>query len=120
MDKLVSVIIPAHNEEKYLGRTLKSVFSSTYKNFEIIVTLDSCNDKTEEIARKFKVKIAKCNARKPGVAKNCGAKIAEGDYFVFLDADTTISVNGIREVSRILEKCDCYGTLSLHRPRRTS
>lgn len=51
-----SIIIPAHNEEKYIGRCLDSIVaaSTPYKDqVEVIVVLNRCNDGTEEIAKSY-------------------------------------------------------------------
>src|SRR2546423_1022907 len=49
--RLISIIIPAHNEERYLGRTLEALHRQTYSLFEIIVIANGCDDRTAEIAR---------------------------------------------------------------------
>ena len=53
----VSIIIPAHNEEKRIGRTLKeyiSYFKRKKLNFQIIVVLNACSDNTLKIVKKYK------------------------------------------------------------------
>lgn len=49
MAKLVSIIIPVYNGEKYIKRCLKSAVNQTYKDIEIIVLNDSSSDRSEEI-----------------------------------------------------------------------
>ena len=51
--KLISVIIPAHNVEKYIENCLISVFNQTYKNIEVILVDDFSTDKTVKIAKSF-------------------------------------------------------------------
>ena len=51
MDIVVSIIIPAYQQEKRIGRCLRSVMNSTYRNLEIIVVNDGSTDKTEEIVQ---------------------------------------------------------------------
>ena len=53
MDVLVSVIIPAYQQEKWIGRCLRSVLASSYRKLEIIVVNDESTDKTEEVAQKY-------------------------------------------------------------------
>jgi len=51
--KLISVIIPVHNVEKYIKNCLISVFDQTYKNIEVILINDFSTDKTVKIAKSF-------------------------------------------------------------------
>ena len=50
----ISFLIAAHNEEKMIGSTLKNLLSLPYKNYEIIIGLDGCTDRTLEIVKAFK------------------------------------------------------------------
>ena len=52
-----SIVIPVYNVEDYMKRTLDSVFSQTYKDFEVIIVDDGSTDKSIEIAKKYDVKI---------------------------------------------------------------
>ncbi|MDQ6787613.1 MAG: glycosyltransferase [Acidobacteriota bacterium] len=92
-EPLVSVVVPAFNEEKVICRTIESLLSSDYKNFEIVIVDDGSSDKTLEIARKNfgdnpKIQIfGKENGGK-AEALNFGWRKAKGDIIVALDADT--------------------------------
>ena len=55
-EKLVSVIVPAYNIEKYISRCLDSIIVQTYKNLEIIVVDDGSKDKTVEILDNYEKK----------------------------------------------------------------
>ena len=48
----ISVIIPAHNEEKYIEKTLESLTKQDFADFETIVVANGCTDKTEEKVKK--------------------------------------------------------------------
>jgi len=54
-----SIIIPVYNVEKYIRRTLESVFSQTEKDFEVIVVDDASTDKSMDIVKSFPVNIKK-------------------------------------------------------------
>lgn len=52
-EPLVSVLVPAHNEELVLKRNLQSIYKSSYKRLELIIINDSSTDATQTIARSF-------------------------------------------------------------------
>ncbi|MGI9565565.1 MAG: glycosyltransferase [Nitrosopumilus sp.] len=97
----VTVIIPARNEEKDIGRCLDSLLEQTYDNYEIIVIDDSSEDKTNKIILEYaknNSKVVSISARtKPSgwMGKNwaCmeGYKKATGELLLFTDADTVHS-----------------------------
>ena len=101
---LVTVIVPAHNEQRSLKRNLLSIASSTYKKIELIIVNDCSTDKTAQIAinfqRKFlanfkKIKVINVNVRGKAKALNQGLKYAHGSLFMCLDADSTLSPDAI-------------------------
>ena len=99
----VSIILPARNEEEFIGKCLESLIEQDYPNYEIIAIDDSSEDSTWEIISKYSKqssKIIPVSARpKPDgwMGKNwaCmeGYKKATGDLLLFTDADTTHSKN---------------------------
>jgi len=94
----VSIILPARNEEKFIGKCLDSLIKQDYDNYEIITINDSSNDATGDIIKKYSKKFPKVisvDAKpKPDgwIGKNwaCieGYKKASGDLLLFTDADT--------------------------------
>ena len=102
---MISVIIPAHNEEKYIGETLDSIRCLNFKDLEIIVVCDSCRDKTYERAVKKSDKTFKVNFKCAPAARNFGASKSKGETLIFLDADTSIvSRNYFDIINKYLEK----------------
>src|SRR3989338_7300026 len=102
---MLSIIIPACNEEKYLEQTINSIRSQNHENYEIIIVCDGCTDLTEEIAKKHTSKIIKLKQRQgPAIAKNRGAELSQGSKLIFLDADTHLTPGVLREIEKILEK----------------
>src|SRR5882724_5422860 len=91
---LVSVIVPARNEEASLAQCLESLVSQTGVSFEIIVVDDASTDRTRQIAKSFSyVHIIDAPPLPPGwTGKNnalaAGAKSARGKWLLFTDADT--------------------------------
>lgn len=86
---LVSVIIPAFNRAKVVGRAVSSVLNQTFKDFECIVVDDGSTDETESVLRKFSDKIRVIKTANGGVsaARNIGSAQAEGTFIAFLDSD---------------------------------
>ena len=98
MEKLVSVIIPAYNIERYISRCLDSIMAQTYNNLEIIVIDDGSKDQTAEILddyQKRDSRIIVVHKENGGVssARNNGLDIATGDYISFVDGDDLIESN---------------------------
>lgn len=58
-NKLVSVIMPVYNAERYLEETLDSVLSQTYEDIEIICVDDMSSDRSRDILEKYKEKVKK-------------------------------------------------------------
>ncbi|MBQ3413623.1 sugar transferase [Candidatus Saccharibacteria bacterium] len=89
---LVSVVMPVHNAEKYVGEAIQSVFDQTYQNWELIVVDDASSDGSSEVVSKFlssdRVKLV-CLPENGGAAKarNCGVREAQGELICFIDAD---------------------------------
>jgi glycosyltransferase involved in cell wall biosynthesis len=108
-NNFISVIIPAHNEEDYIGRTLTSIVNSAYKNYELIVVCDACSDKTEEISKKYTDKIYSVNFKNVSKARNHGASHARGDILIFTDADTICSDNYFSSIIGAINSGFDYG-----------
>lgn len=97
---LISVIIPALNEEKYIKYALNGLKAQTFKDFEVIVSDAGSKDRTREIAKKLGARVV--IEKKPGISagRNAGAKVAKGKILVFIDADTMPSKDLLKIYSR--------------------
>lgn len=102
---LVTVLVPAHNEELVLRRNLDSILNSTYRNIELIIINDSSVDRTYRIARTFqqankdrfkRIKLLNVGVRGKASALNAGLKYAKGSLFMCLDADSALTPNALR------------------------
>ncbi len=89
----ISIIIPTLNEEKWIGRTFKNLKKIKSIPYEIIVSDGNSKDKTISIAKRYTKKYVVYKEKKRqniAMGRNMGARIARGEYFVFMDADVTI------------------------------
>jgi glycosyltransferase involved in cell wall biosynthesis len=90
--KLVSIITPSYNSEKFISETIKSVLNQTYKNWEMLITDDGSTDNSYEIINKIcekdsRIKLFSIKNAGPAVARNNSIKHAKGKYVAFLDSD---------------------------------
>ena len=95
----LSVIIPAHNEEKYIGKTLAKMPSEAV----VIVVCNGCTDRTFDEAQKFEnVKVFNIPEKSVSKARNYGAKMSKGEMLVFLDADIVPEGSVMQDISGCL------------------
>ena len=105
----ISIIIPAFNEEKLIGTTLQNIrdalpaFHRSNWATEIIVCDNNSSDRTAEITKDAGVKIVFEPINQIGRARNCGAAAATGDWFLFIDADSSPSTELFGEVAKVIE-----------------
>lgn len=88
----VSILVRAHNDEQFIERTLRAIFTQKADlKFEVVVCDDASTDRTREIAAKFPVRFFERPAGpyKPGRTCNALVRAAEGDIVVFNNADAT-------------------------------
>ena len=95
MDKIISVIVPIYNVEKYLNKCVSSIINQTYKNLEIILvddgSPDNCPKMCDEYASKdSRIKVIHKLNGGLSDARNAGLDIAKGEYIVFVDSDDYI------------------------------
>ena len=93
-DDLISIIIPVYNCEKYIARTIETVKSQIYTNWELIIVNDGSKDDSlneiQEQIQDIKEKVKLINSNKnQGAAKarNAALEVASGKYIAYLDAD---------------------------------
>lgn len=100
----ISVVIPAHNEEKYLPTCLKSLKKQTFQDFEIIVVDNNSTDKTSEVAKKYDVHVVGEPKKGVGAARKKGFEQAKGDIIVSTDADCTFPENWLEKIHQSFTK----------------
>ncbi len=96
MDKLVTIVLPVYNVEKYLDRCMNSVINQTYKNLEVLMiddgSTDQCPKKCDEWAEKdSRIRVIHKNNEGLGEARNTGLENARGEFIFFIDSDDYVS-----------------------------
>ncbi len=108
---IISIIIPAHNEETYLPATLEALRRQNYPWFEVIVVANGCTDKTAEAAHGKCHRLIVLSQKSLGVARNLGARMARGQILLFLDADTLLEPLTLRVISSQFSPAYAAGTI---------
>lgn len=93
---ILSIIIPTYNEEEYLPVLLESIKKQSFDDYEIIVADANSTDKTREIAESYGCIVV--DGGLPAKGRNNGAKIAKGEYLLFLDSDLMLTDEYLRNV----------------------
>lgn len=88
----ISLIIPAYNEEAYIGACVESVLEHAPRNLiEVIVVCNACTDRTAEIAARYPgVRVLHENRKGTGYARQAGFDASTGDIIAYIDADARI------------------------------
>ncbi len=107
-DKKISVIMPAYNVEKYIGRAIDSVLSQDYRNLELIVVNDGSTDNSAKIAERYRAsdnRLRVLHKKNGGLsdARNFGIGHASGDYLIFIDSDDYWALNMLKPLVSFAE-----------------
>jgi len=105
MKPYFSIIIPTLNEEKFLPKLLGDLVKQKEKNFEIIIVDAVSQDKTKELAQGFKqlpLKFYTVNKKSVSYQRNFGARNAQADYLVFIDADSRVFPSFTSSLKKII------------------
>ncbi len=108
----ISHVIPAHNEERYLPRTLAAVRRAAAAfggGVELIVVDNDSGDATAEVAAAGGARVVREGKRCIAAVRNAGARAARGRILTFADADSMVSENFFVEAARLLDGGGCVG-----------
>lgn len=118
----LSIVIPAFNEERLIGRCLQSISTSLVANFtpcftsEIIVVDNNSTDNTANLARQAGAQVVFEPINQIGRARNAGAAAATGDWLLFVDADSVLNPGLLADILRLIEdgkSVGCGSTLQM-------
>src|SRR6266436_9904181 len=102
---MISFIVPAHNEEAWIGKCLASIRATMEKlneHYEVIVVDDASTDSTPRIAEQMGVRTLRVEHRKISAVRNAGARVARGQVFFFVDADTQVNKRAVGAALEVL------------------
>jgi len=114
---MISFIVPAYNEERVIGRTLRGLnLAATALNepYEVIVVDDASTDQTADVARRAGARVLRVAHRQIAATRNSGARAAKGDVFIFVDADTLINESVVKAAVEALRDGAVGGGASVH------
>lgn len=112
---LVSILLPVYNSRRYIEECLNSILNQTYKNIEIIIINDGCNDGTEEILKTIAIEfrnIKLYNQENLGYCNsiNKGIVYCSGEYIARMDADDIMISS---RIERQVEHLEMYPEVSI-------
>lgn len=96
---MISFIIPAHNEERLLGRTIDALDTAARalgEPYEIVVVDDASTDRTAAVAEELGARVIRVEHRQIAATRNAGARASNGDMLIFVDADTVVNEAVVR------------------------
>lgn len=97
---MISVIIPLYNKERIIERSLHSVLSQNYDDFEVIVVNDGSTDESAEIVKSIndsRITLIEQENGGPSKARNTGVRNAKGGWILFLDADDELLSGALKQ-----------------------
>ena len=113
MNELVSIITPSYNTANFIGKTIESVQSQTYENWEMIIVDDCSTDNTDDVIVSYlsdkRIKYIK-NKENSGaaVSRNRALREAKGKWIAFLDSDDLWSTEKLKRQIRFMEMNGCH------------
>ena len=96
---MISFVVPAHNEEALIGRTLAAIAEAadgSGEDWELIVVDDASSDATAAIAEASGARVIHVDYRQIARTRNAGASVARGEILIFVDADTIIDAKVVK------------------------
>lgn len=108
MDKLVSIIVPVYNVEKYIDECIRSLICQSYSNLEIILIDDASPDSCGEICDRWaeqdpRIRVIHKKNGGAASARNAGIDAATGDYICFVDSDDAVLPEYVQTLVQALE-----------------
>lgn len=123
MNPTISVIIPAYNEEKLIGKCIEALLKQTYpkEKYEIIVVDNNSSDKTLEVAKKYDVRAFEyTKMNRVSAVRQFGASHARGNILAFMDADSFADPTWLKTIERLLQNESYKAVCGVALPHKAS
>lgn len=101
---MISIVIPARNEEENIERLIESIQNNEFEDFEIIVVDGDSEDRTREIAREYGADVIEGLGKGLAAAQNLGWRNASGEIVWFIDADCELESDSLRQAAEFFEE----------------
>ena len=108
---MISVVIPLYNKEAIVERSVRSILSQDYDDFEVVIVNDGSTDKSAEIVKAIndpRITLIEQENGGPSKARNTGVKHAKGDWILFLDADDELLPEALITMASELKNNDKF------------
>lgn len=109
MEKLVSIIVPVYNSEKYIEKCIDSILGQTYKNIEVLLIDDGSTDNSLEKCKLYadkRIRVITGNNYGVSHARNIGLRNSNGEYIAFVDSDDYCERNMIETLVNLIQDKD--------------
>lgn len=109
---MVSIVIPVHNAEPYIVKTIRSILTQTISNYEVLLVDDASTDGSMEKIKLIsdeRLKVLKAHPEHSvgaAAARNCGIEAVQGRYLAFLDADDLWQPKKLEKTLAYMKKKD--------------
>lgn len=102
----VSIVVPCHNAEAFVGEAIESALAQTHPETEVIVVDDGSTDGSADVAARYgaRVRLLRTSHGGGSRARNAGLRVAAGEAVLFLDADDLLGVDTVAHQVRALER----------------
>lgn len=115
---LVTVITPVYNREKFIGKTIESVLSGDFQDFEYIIIDNGSTDNTVKTIERYmkdsRIKLIKNPVNRIAISLNIGLQNARGKYISQLDSDDLYTHSTLRTMSSYMEETNCGLAISYY------
>ena len=106
--KMISIIVPVYNVEKYLEECLESIKNQTYTDIEVILVNDGSTDNSQVICERYcqqNPRFYLINQENQGqsVARNNGVTVSKGEFITFVDSDDVIKSDMLQQLMRYMD-----------------
>lgn len=122
--RMISIIMPVYNSEKYISEAIESICNQSYKNWELLIVNDGSTDHTSEIIDDFSKKDSRIKVfhrKNEGVsmARNFALNQICGEYVTFIDSDDVYHTDRLKRMLQVFEQHrNCEIVFSRHKEFR--